>query len=415
MRATKFFYLLAILLATQPVLAQSTYKLQPGDVIEIWMAQYTDLTREVTLAPDGWISLPLAGGVQAEGMTLEMLQANLVERLQPFFNDKVGLNVSLVPSIQHQPSIFVAGDVETPGLYPFRPGMTVLHAISVAGGLFRPAIAASERDRSMEVQGLIASGEKRLGELNVIIARLNAQIAGQSEITLPESADATAMAGFVPREQALLSMQTNNIKSQQDALARLTAINDDTIAAINDQIENTKQRIELSQERLAATSTLVERGVMQASLARDIEVDIVDMETSLSELRSSLATQRAATLTEQNRVNILVQEFQVGLVTQLTAAERELESLQANLVNYRETLELYEPASAGIATLKYEIVRPGEGGGMDVDATEQTSILPGDLVRVTRTTLGLEPTGPTVEQQTPTGAPDAAPATEPVS
>ena len=405
MRATKLLFLLAFFFAVSPVFAQSSYKLQAGDVIEIWMAQYTDLTRQVTLAPDGWISLPLAGAVKAEGLTLEMLQTALHERLQPFFNDEVGLNVSLVPSEQHQPSIFVAGDVDTPGLYPFRPGMTVLHALSVAGGIYRVPLTTSDRDRSMEVEGLIANATKRLNELDVMIARLNAQIAGQDSFELPPDVDAEAAGGFVSREQAMLTMQADNIQAQKDALARMLAINEDSITATNEQIESFKERIALTQERVAATTTLVERGVMQASQLRDLEVSIVDMESSLSQLRSTLATQQGNMLTEQSRVNTLIQEFQVGLVTQLGAAERERQELQADLANYRETIDLYGPTTPTASTVQYEIVRPTEGGSIDVDATEQTVIMPGDLVRVSQVTLTTEAAVPEPE---PTPLPEVA-------
>lgn len=405
MRATKLLFLLAFFFAASPVFAQSSYKLQAGDVIEIWMAQYTDLTRQVTLAPDGWISLPLAGAVKAEGLTLEMLQTALHERLQPFFNDEVGLNVSLVPSEQHQPSIFVAGDVDTPGLYPFRPGMTVLHALSVAGGIYRVPLTTSDRDRSMEVEGLIANATKRLNELDVMIARLNAQIAGQDSFELPPDVDAEAAGGFVSREQAMLTMQADNIQAQKDALARMLAINEDSITATNEQIESFKERIALTQERVAATTTLVERGVMQASQLRDLEVSIVDMESSLSQLRATLATQQGNMLTEQSRVNTLMQEFQVGLVTQLSAAERERQELQADLANYRETIDLYGPTMPTASTVQYEIVRPTEGGSIDVDATEQTVIMPGDLVRVSQVTLTTESAEPEPE---PTPLPEVA-------
>lgn len=335
-------------------------------------------------------------------MTLETLQTALTDRLQPFFNDKVGLNVSLVPNEQQQPSIFVAGEVEAPGLYPFRPGMTVLHAISVAGGIYRPALLAADRDRSLAVSSLLANGKKRLTELDVMIARLNAQIAGEAEFTVPETADASAAASFAQREQALLTMQNNNITSQQEALARTTAINEDSIAATNEQIESIKRRIELAQERLTATSTLVDRGVVQASQVREIEVNIVDMETSVSQLRSSLATQQAAILTEQSRVSVLVQEFQVGLVSQLGALEQEREAVVADVANNEQTLALYEPETDQVQTLHYEIIRPSEGGEMDVDATERTVILPGDLIRVSRSSMPAEPAAP--EQTPPDGA-----------
>lgn len=408
MQAIKFFLLLSLLLVTQPVFAQSTYKLQPGDAVEVWVAQYADLTRQITLAPDGWVSLPLAGPLRAEGMTLEALQTALTERLQPFFNDAVGLNVSLVPSAQHLPSIFVAGEVATPGLYPYRPGMTVLHAISVAGGLYRSPLTTADRDRSMEVESLVANGTKRLNELEIIIARLNAQIANEPDFALPDTVDAAAVAGFAVREKALLTMQSNNISSQQSALARLTKINEDTVAAINDQMESFKQRIALAQERLQATTTLVDRGVIQASQVRDIEVSIVDMESSLSQLRSSLATQQASMLTEQSRVSNFIQEFQLSLVTQISAAEGERDALVTDLANRRDTLELYDPSEVSVPTLGYDIVREINGVTTDVDATEQTAIMPGDLVRVTRSSLSLGPVDDAPPQLQSSGAPQAA-------
>lgn len=409
MRITKCLYLLFIFFSAQPAIAQSTYELQPGDAIDIWVAQSTDLTREVTVAPDGWISLPLAGAFDAEGMTLDNLREALTERLQPFFNEALGLNISLLPSDRHEPSFFVAGDVEVPGLYPFRPGMTVLHAVAVAGGLYRPILVTADRDRSLEVQTLLSSSQRRLVELDIMIARLNAQIAGDATFTLPEGAVVGDAAGFLSREQALLSMQSNNISSQRDALNRTVAINQESIAATNEQINSTNRRIELAQERLAATSTLVDRGVVQASQVREIEVNIVDMETSVGQLRSSLATQQAAILTEQSRVDVLVQEYQVDLVTQLGALEQEREAVAADLANYEQTLNLYEPGSDSVNLLTYDIIRPDAGGEMDVDATERTIIMPGDLIRVTRSSASPEtPIAAAVQQSPQEASPGAS-------
>lgn len=400
MRVIKLIYLLVFLCAAHPAAAQSTYKLQPGDQIEIWVAQYSDLTRSVTIAPDGWISLPLAGAIDAQGLTLETLQSSLVDRLQPFFNNEIGISVSLIPGEQHEPSIFVAGDVEAPGLYLYRPGMTVMHAISVAGGLYRTELGAVARDRSLEVQTLLANSQKRLTELNIMVARINAQIEGKSDFEVPEGVDPTEAAGFIGRERALLTMQANNVAAQQSALARMAELNEVSISAINEQIEGIKQRIVLGKERLTATSTLVDRGVMQAGQVRDIEVSIVDMETSLSQLRSTLAAQQVSMLNEQSRVAVLVQEFQVGLVTQLTALEQEREAVVNQVKNYSETLALYEPRNEQVTTIIYEITRPGNGTDIDVDATERTTILPGDLIRVTRTTLTDQPQG-TADRQRP--------------
>jgi len=387
MNFRRLFYFLLFLLLAPPAFAQSAYKLQPGDAIEVWVAQYSDLTRQIALAPDGWISLPLAGTIQAEGLTLEQLQEALTQRLKPYFSGEVGLNISLVPSDVNRPSVFVAGAVENPGVYAYRPGMTVLHAISVAGGPYRANLPVTERARVTELHGLIATSDKRMTELSVMIARLNAQIAGKTEFSPPPDINPTDAAKFVSREQALLTMQTTNMASQQASLDRLTQINSDSAKAISGQIESLTRRMTMAQERLATTSTLVERGIMPVSQVWEIEGGIVDMEGSMSQLRSTLATQQGAMITEENRLSIVTQEYQAGLITQLAASEQAQEELLSDISNYRQMLEIFDPNVDGTSTLRYEIMRTGEGDGIIVDATEQTEILPGDLVRVTQTSL----------------------------
>jgi len=382
LRKLKIVVFAAALALSQPVFSQSSYRLEPGDAVQIWMAQYADLSREVTLAPDGWLSLPLAGALEADGLTLEELERNLVERLQPFFNDPVSLNVSLVASERHAPSVFVAGDVENPGIYPFRPGMTVLHAMAVAGGIYRTPLIAADLDRSIEIQSVIAIDEKRLAELKVIIARINAQITGKTQITIPLDVQAPTLPGILEREQSLLTMQDGGIRAQRDSLARLQVISDNTTNAIEGQIDNVEKRLASAQERYATVDTLAQRGVMQGSQVREVEDSIMEMQGTLGALQASLASQQAGMLTEQSRVNIVIQDYQVGLVTQLGAAQSEQEALEASLANSRRTMTLYEPEEA-VATLSYDIVRStDDGAASDIEANEQTVIMPGDLVRV---------------------------------
>src|SRR5690606_19632571 len=96
MRALNILLVLLALIASPAALAQSEYHLQPGDSVQIWVEQYADMSRLVTLAPDGRISLPLVGSVTADGLTLEELQATLTTKLQPFLTEAVSMSVSLV-------------------------------------------------------------------------------------------------------------------------------------------------------------------------------------------------------------------------------------------------------------------------------------------------------------------------------
>ncbi|KKB80642.1 hypothetical protein VW29_16670 [Devosia limi DSM 17137] len=384
MRALNMLLLFLVLLASPGAFAQSEYHLQPGDSVQIWVDQYADMSRQVALAPDGRISLPLVGSVAAEGLSLEDLEEALIAKLQPFLTEAVSLNVSLVPSEQNAPSVFAAGDVAEPGVYPFRQGMTVLHVVAVAGGPYRSTFLAADQDRAIELESSIDNDQARMAELSVTIARLNAQIAGNTQLDLSSAESSLPSSAYIEREQALLAMQSDYLGAQQDTLERLLAVNQSTIEGIKGQIGSMEQRIALSQERLAAATTLVERGVMQASQMREIEINIVDMEGTLSQLKSALSNQQGSMLTEQARVDGLVQDYRVGLMTQLGAAERERDTLIARLAESRRALTLYRPIQGGETSLRYSIVRTKDGSTTTIDATEETPVALGDLVRVTR-------------------------------
>ncbi len=162
------------------VAAQTTYRLQPGDTLQVWIAQEPELTREVVIAPDGWLSFPLAGHIQSAGLSVSELEAQLFERLKTYFNDSPNLTIMLRPNAQNPQLIYVLGEVATPGAYPYRANMTVLHGLSVAGGVYRAALLAADQDRSVVVKREVEHSQKRLQELRARIIRLEAEMRGEN-------------------------------------------------------------------------------------------------------------------------------------------------------------------------------------------------------------------------------------------
>ncbi|RMH05974.1 MAG: sugar ABC transporter substrate-binding protein [Nitrospirae bacterium] len=111
---------------------QEGFRLGPEDIIDVVVWRNPDLTREsVVIRPDGKISMPLIGDVQASGLTAEELAQSISERYKAFKeNPAVSVSVKEINSY----SIFVLGEVKTPGKYPLKSYTTVLQAISMAGG-----------------------------------------------------------------------------------------------------------------------------------------------------------------------------------------------------------------------------------------------------------------------------------------
>lgn len=116
-----------------PVLSQA---LQSGDVIEISVYQDPKLNRQVVVGPTGSISFPLAGHLQAGGMTPQGLERALRGRLRGKYADELDITVSVVSRDDAtKPRIFITGEVQRPGAHPISVQTNILQAISLAGGL----------------------------------------------------------------------------------------------------------------------------------------------------------------------------------------------------------------------------------------------------------------------------------------
>lgn len=101
------------------------------DVVEVTVWRNQDLSRTVVVRPDGMISLPLIGDVQASGLTAAQVAERISKRLSEFKeNPSVSVSVKEINSY----FVYVVGEVMRPGKYPLKSYATVLQAISLAGG-----------------------------------------------------------------------------------------------------------------------------------------------------------------------------------------------------------------------------------------------------------------------------------------
>lgn len=117
--------------ATGPV-DQNTYIIGAEDQIQVTVWHETQLSSAIMVRPDGKISLPLIGDIQAAGYTTSQLADNIRESLKKYLSDPV-VDVTLVASKSKM--IYMVGEIAHVGPIPIAPGMTILQAIATAGGL----------------------------------------------------------------------------------------------------------------------------------------------------------------------------------------------------------------------------------------------------------------------------------------
>ncbi len=139
------------------MVAPSEFLLGPEDVLNVTIWKNQDLSREVVVRPDGMISMPLVGDIQATGLTANLLAKRIAERLTEYLASPiVFVQVKDVNSY----FIYVMGEVAKPGKYSLKSYANVMQGISLAGG-FTP-YAKKNRIKVLRVMADGSSGKHQV-------------------------------------------------------------------------------------------------------------------------------------------------------------------------------------------------------------------------------------------------------------
>jgi protein involved in polysaccharide export with SLBB domain len=105
-------------------------RIQAGEKIRLTVYGEASLSGDYQIDPSGFVSLPLAGTVKAEGLTQSELERELAKKFRSEYlrNPKVTVSV-----VEFRP-FYILGEIQKPGAYPYSSGLNVLRAIAVAGG-----------------------------------------------------------------------------------------------------------------------------------------------------------------------------------------------------------------------------------------------------------------------------------------
>lgn len=117
---------IATIAATPP----PVFTLGPGDRLRVTVFDQDELNGEYAVGPNGQLSLPLIGNIEARGRTVPDVQGDIRARLANGFllDPQVGLDV-----LSYRP-FYILGEVSRPGQYPYSDALSVVQAVAVAGG-----------------------------------------------------------------------------------------------------------------------------------------------------------------------------------------------------------------------------------------------------------------------------------------
>jgi polysaccharide export outer membrane protein len=136
------------------------YRIAPGDVLQVFVWKEAELSRDVRVRPDGYVTVPLIGDLFAVAKTPKGLATELAQALSQFVNSPV-VTVTLNDSSTLR--FYVVGEVGRPGEFPLVGRTTVMQALAIAGG-FRE-YAKSEEVKILRQELSVTGGRTRTREI----------------------------------------------------------------------------------------------------------------------------------------------------------------------------------------------------------------------------------------------------------
>jgi exopolysaccharide production protein ExoF len=351
---------------------------------------WSAISGDYMVGASGGISLPFLGTVPASGKTTAEIADEVGLQLQKLFGlpDRPSASVELA---QYRP-IYLAGEVQTPGEYPFAPDMTVLKAVSLGGGLRR-----AENGQRFARDFINAQGESsvRTSERNRLLvrrARLQAEIAEKNDFPLPAELKGVADApDLLESEKALMVSRDKRLKLQLTALAELKSLLQSEIDALGKKSVTQTRQLELVVEDKGRVDVLAEKGLALSARKLAVEQRIADLQAALLDIdTASLKAKQAVSEASQDEIN-LRNDWDAQLAQELQNTEAELDTLSLKLITSRDlmTEALVQSADASqtpspgkAVDINYSIIRQKDGSSATIAANEGTPVQPGDVVKV---------------------------------
>lgn len=371
----------------QSAVSPQTYKLAPGDRIQLMVFGQPELSGELVIDIGGDVVLPFVGTVAVADLTVAESQKRIVERLA----DGVLTQPSVSVRIAELRPIFIIGDIRTAGAQPFRFGMTVKTAVAAAGGYG----SAQQPVQGTAVSDLLASDERvrqltlQRQVLMVRRARLESQRDGASSFTapvFPAAPENTALSEMVKFETETFQSQNAIQQSQVELLQAQRPRIQNEIDALTSQIATRRKQLELVKTHADQYSKLVKQGLGLSNLEMQLKLTEATYESEIWNQTGQVARLRM----DLGALDLRIQEtdaaFKRQVLTELRDVREKLQDLDVTLPTAREIravkLQQSTTLSDPDAVRSIKITRTTNGQAAEFEPQDNTTLAPGDILEV---------------------------------
>ncbi len=345
---------------------------------------------DYTVGPGGTLSLPFLGDLPAAGKTTGEVAAEIGEQLRSKFALR-NLPSASVEISEFRP-VFLSGDIDKPGQYPYAPNLTVLKAVSLAGGLRR-----SDSGQRFARDFINAKGDEQVydsqqSRLYARRARLLAEISNAKTIEIPVELKSVKNApNLIESEAALMKSETERYQLQLKSLTDLKTMLQSEIESLAQKADTQQKQLELVSDNRDKMSKLTEQGITSSTRMLTLSQNSTDIQSTLLDIdTSSLRAKQDLSKAEQDEIN-LKNDWIADRTQDLQNTNAELEKLGFQLNTSRQLMSeaiaqsaealQFDPNSKS-ATIKYTVVRDQGQGPKEISVDENTQLHPGDVIKV---------------------------------
>jgi protein involved in polysaccharide export with SLBB domain len=357
--------------------------------------QRMDLTGDYTIEQDGVISIPLLGRFQVEGRPLDDVRGDLAVSFTAVMGRSANIDVKILDRVP----IYVVGPVKNPGAYKHVPGMIVLHAIALAGGLDRGEGTLSGMIEGAREMERVRSLTLQIKQLLARRSRLEAERDGASSLPMP--IQLTKLAGertarsFLATESTILRAEQARRLQQDKGIALRVVAARTEVNALKSKLDQIDVQKNMRIERLDDLQKLKDRGwvtsnnvVMLRTELSDIEARRQDYLVAVvqAEARLAEAQEASARLSSENRAN---------LANAIATVDKDIAVAQDAMISARAFASIfYRTNSRTPSAVSYEIVRQSKDGASSLQATETSPLIPGDVLKISSDMAAINSSSP---------------------
>ena len=358
--------------------------------------EWAPLTGEFVISPAGNLSMPIIGTVPAAGMTLEQVSDSIGERLKTQVGMQKRPNAS-VEVAEYRP-FFLTGLVTRPGKYSYSPGLTVVQALSMAGGTFGlidPNLVGLQRD-ALVARGDLRSLEIERFSLLARQARLDAVTQNQSTITFPPELTTRAGDATIDRmmreEQDLFDTRERSLSTEIDALNQAKLLATNQIEALDSKAVSLAKQIDLATKDVGTVTKLISQGLTVSSRELGANQNLAQLQSQNLDVALANLKARQDIAKADGDIADASNRYRVQALTEATevrdrlAANREKTTTTRGLL---ENIQARAPAAAANMasddsqrTLVTTIDRIVGGTLRTITVGDNDPVIPGDVIRV---------------------------------